>query len=96
MTKSRCEGQPRASEAKGPLPAEEGWVMEKKEKRKRVKELHPAQWAYLFSVCGWAYLFSVCGWAYKKSSKPTHCAGWVVELNVHSTINGSGVARNNF
>jgi hypothetical protein len=70
--------------------------MEKKEKRKRVKELHPAQWAYLFSVCGWAYLFSVCGWAYKKSSKPTHCAGWVVELNVHSTINGSGVARNNF
>jgi hypothetical protein len=34
MTKARCEGQPRASEAKGPLPAEEGWVMEKKKKRK--------------------------------------------------------------
>jgi len=34
MTKPRCEGQPRASEAKGPLPAEEGWVMEKKKKRK--------------------------------------------------------------
>jgi hypothetical protein len=41
MTKPRCEGQPRASEAKGPLPAEEGWVMEKKEnkrKRKRKKK----------------------------------------------------------
>jgi hypothetical protein len=40
MTKARCEGQPRASEAKGPLPAEEGWVMEKKKKKKkeRVKE----------------------------------------------------------
>jgi hypothetical protein len=34
MTKARCEGRPRASEAKGPLPAEEGWVMEKKKKRK--------------------------------------------------------------
>jgi len=38
MTKVRCEGQPRASEAKGPLPAEEGWVMEKKRKEKKTKE----------------------------------------------------------
>ena len=37
MTKARCEGQPRASEAKGPLPAEEGWVMEKREKEKKKK-----------------------------------------------------------
>ena len=38
MTNASGEGGPPASEAKGPLPAEEGWVMEKKEKRKRVKE----------------------------------------------------------
>jgi hypothetical protein len=30
--------RPRASEAKGPLPAEEGWVMEKKEKREKRKK----------------------------------------------------------
>jgi len=35
MTKARCECQPRASEAKGPLPAEEGWVMEKKKKKEK-------------------------------------------------------------
>ncbi len=32
------EGCPRASEAKGPLPAEEGWVMEKKERKERRKK----------------------------------------------------------
>ena len=38
VTKARCEGCPRASEAKGPLPAEEGWVMEKKERKERRKK----------------------------------------------------------
>ncbi|NBR07605.1 MAG: hypothetical protein EBT92_17830 [Planctomycetes bacterium] len=55
----------RASEAKGPLPAEEGWVMEKKEKRKRVKEPHPAQWVGLFVFCLWVGL------------KPMDCVPWV-------------------
>jgi hypothetical protein len=35
VTKARGEGLPRASEAKGPLPAEEGWVMEKKKKKEK-------------------------------------------------------------
>ncbi len=35
MTKAFGEGWPRACEAKGHLPAEEGWVMEKKEKKER-------------------------------------------------------------
>jgi hypothetical protein len=42
MTKARCEGQPQASEAKGPLPAEEGWVMEKKKKKEK-EETHGTQ-----------------------------------------------------
>jgi hypothetical protein len=36
--KAMREVKRRASEAKCPLPAEEGWVMEKKGKRKRKKE----------------------------------------------------------
>jgi len=49
MTKARGAGQPRASEAKGPLPGEEGWVMEKKKKKnKRVK-------AYNFNFCSFNY-----------------------------------------
>jgi len=38
MTMASGEGCPRASEAKGPLPAEEGWVMEKKERKERRKK----------------------------------------------------------
>jgi hypothetical protein len=37
--------------AKGPLPAEEGWVMEKKKKKE--KESHPAQWVGLGVFCLW-------------------------------------------
>ena len=44
MTKAWCESRPRASEAKGPLPAEEGWVMEKKKKKEREKKRDP--WAF--------------------------------------------------
>lgn len=53
---------PRASEAKGPLPAEEGWVMEKKKKKE--KETHPAQWVGLCVFCLWVGLLIKCSFNY--------------------------------
>ena len=51
VTKAPGEGRPRASEAKGPLPAEEGWVMEKKEKKERKERRKKKNKSSLKPIC---------------------------------------------